>query len=240
MSDSAFMPTTKGELSRIFGLLGKPPVLSSENEEQFGETFYQVAECVRPENMVEMIYLWHFVCASWTIKRYIRHGTVTVERFAQQTRDFRAQRSKLREERRSVKTSREVNKLTEGPPDMAQLVQLERNFEEMHTDTDAIFVTADLERDHNRALAQSILFQEQLNALIVSQTRIRDEALRQLELYRKGLGKLVNDATEAALKELPDDEGLVQAADAPSIVPTDEEDGTAVAPTHETPVTGGA
>ena len=222
MNTNIFNPKTKGELSRIFGLLGKPPVLSSEDEKKFGEMLYQITECVQPQNMVEMIYLWHFVCAAWIINRYIRHGTVLIERLAQQYREFRAQRTKLREQRRSVQMSHEVDKLTLGPADVAHMVQLDRIHEEGVNDIDAIFEMSDLERDHNKAMAQSMLLQEQLNALVVSQTRIRDEALRQLDLYRKGLGKLASDATDAALERQSDDEGATDAVDAPSIVPGDD------------------
>jgi hypothetical protein len=239
MSNTTLMPTTKGELSRIFGLLGKPPVLSSEDEKQFGEVLYQVVECVEPRDMVEMIHMWHFVCASWIVNRYTRHGTVAVERFAQQSRDFRAQRAKLRAERQQVQMSREVDKLTQGPTDLAQMVQLEGKFEDMVADTDAIFHTADLERDHNRALQQSIVFQQQLDALIVSQTRIRDEALRQLDLYRKGLGKLASEATDAALNG-QSDEGTTEEVDAPSIVPGDDAELAANAGVNELPGNGSA
>jgi hypothetical protein len=239
MNTKIFTPTTKGELSRIFGLLGKPPVLSSEDERQFGEVFYQVVECVEPRDMVEMIYSWHFVCASWTIKRYIRHGTVVIERFAQQNREFRAQRAKLRDQRRSAQMSREVDKLTQGPADVAHMVQLERIHEEGVNDIDAVFEASDLERDHNKSLAQSMLLQEQLNALVVSQTRIRDEALRQLDLYRKGLGKLASDATDAALNGRSDEEDTTDVVDAPSIVPS--ADGAAAnAIVNELPGNGGA
>jgi hypothetical protein len=239
MNTKFFNPTTKGELSRIFGLLGEPPVLSSEDEKRFGETFYQVTECVQPRDMVEMIYLWHFVCASWITKRYIRHGTVVIERRAHENREFRAQRAKLREQRRSAQMSREVDKLTQGPADVAHMVQLERIHEEGVNDVDAVFETSDLERDHNKALAQGILLQEQFNALMVSQSRIRDEALRQLDLYRKGLGKVANDATDAALNGRSDEEDTTDVVDAPSIVPG--ADGAAAnAIVNELPGNGGA
>jgi biopolymer transport protein ExbB/TolQ len=227
----------KALLSSVI-FFGKPPVLSSEDEKQFGETFHQVAECVQPKDMVEMIYLWHFVCASWIIWRYIRHSTVAIERFAKQNREFRVQRAKLREERRSAQMSREVEKLTEGPADVARMAQLERVHEDTINDTDAIFETSDLERDHNKALAQSILFQQQLNALIVSQTRIRDEALRQLDLYRKGLGKLASDATDAALKSRSEGGSAMETVDAPSIVPGTNMGVTAGALLNEGPDNG--
>ena len=222
-------------------LFGKPPVLSSEDEKQFTELFHHVADCVKPQNMVEMIYLRHFVCATWLTNRYMRHMTVAIERFAMQNREFRAQRAKFREQRQSAQVSREIDKLTESPADVAQLVQLERNHEGIIGDTDDIFAAADLERDHNKALQQSIALQEQLNALIVAQSRIRDEALRQLELFRKGLGSLAKETTESILARQSDEHhDLPNAGDAPPIAPSDDEGATAPAASETSSENGGA
>ena len=239
MQHETINPKTKPELLSSIALFGKPPVLSSEDEKHFTELFHHVADCVKPRDMVEMIYLWHFVCATWLSNRYVRHMTVAIERFAKQNREFRAQRAKLRELRQSAQVSREIGKLTESPADVAQLVQFERSHEGMVGDTDAIFAAADLERDHNKALQQSIALQEQLNTLIVAQTRIRDEALRQLELFRKGLGALAKETTESILARQSDEHHeLPTAGDAPPIVPSD--DGGAAAPTaSETPSENG-
>ena len=231
--------TEKENVLSSFALFGKPPVLSSEDAKQFNELFHQVADCVKPQNVVEMIFLWQFVCATWLSNRYMRHTTVAIERFAKQNREFREQRAKLREQRQSAQVSREIDKLTESPADVAQLVQLERNFEGMVGDTDAILAAMDLERDHNKALAQSITLQEQLNALIVAQTRIRDEALRHLELFRKGLGSLAKETTESVLARQADEHhDLPTAGDAPPIAPSHEE-GAVVPPASEMPSENG-
>lgn len=233
--------TRKEKLLRSVALFGKPPVPSSEDEKQFTELFHHVADCVRPQNMVEMIYLRHFGCATWLINRYTRHMTVAIERFAKQNRDFRAQRAKLREQHQSAQVSREIDKLTESPADVAQLVQLERNHEDMVCDTDAIFAAADLERDHNKALQQSIALQEQLNALIVAQSRIRDEALRQLELFRKGLGSLAKETTDSILARQSDEHhDLPNAGDAPPIAPSADEGAAAPAVSETSSENGGA
>jgi hypothetical protein len=233
--------TENEKLLGSIALLGKPPVLSSEDEKQFTELFYQVADCVKPQNMVEMIYQWRFNCATWLINRYTRHSTVAIERFAKQNREFRAQRAKLREQRQSAQVSREIDKLTESPADLAGLVQLERNHEDIVRDTDAIFAAADLERDHNKALQQSMALQEQLNALIVAQSRIRDEALRQLELFRKGLGSLAKETTESILaRQADEDTHLPTAADAPPIAPSDDEGAVARAASETSSENGDA
>ena len=239
MNAQTTVSKTKAELLSSVALFGKPPVLSSEDEKQFSELFHHVADCVKPQNMVEIIFLWHLVCATWLINRYMRHETLAIERFANQNREFCAQRAKFREQRESTQVSREIEKLTESPADVAQLVQLERTHGDMVVDTDTIFAAADLERDHNKALQQSIVLHEQLNALIVAQTRIRNEALRQLELFRNGLGSLAKETAESILGRQADEHhDLPTAGDAPPIAPSDDE-GAVVPPASEMPSENG-
>ena len=73
---------SEAELLRCLALLGSPPVLSSENPEHYKEIYRLVAACVKPQNMIEVINLWHYTCASWFIKRYLRHATLAIERQA--------------------------------------------------------------------------------------------------------------------------------------------------------------
>ena len=174
-----------------------------------------------PRNMVEVIYLWHFVCASWLVKRYGRHAAVSIERQAQETLKFHAERAKLRQQRRLDRENKEVEKLVQTPADVAHLVRLENNFDAMVTETDAI-LEGTTERDHNKALQHGIVLQEQYNALIISQTAIRNESLRQLELFRKGLGQMASEATEKILEgECTEVKDLLHEANAPSIAPSE-------------------
>jgi hypothetical protein len=214
-------PMSEAEILRCWALLGPAPILSSEDCKDFEETFRLVARCVQPHNMIEVVYLWHFVCASWLIKRYSRHATVAIERVAQDTRKFHAERARLRQQRQSNQVCVEVEKLTQTPADVAQLVRMENNFDAMVKETDAIFEGI-TEREHNKALQQNIVFQEQLNALIISQTAIRNDSLRQLELFRIGLGQLAAEVTEKILDgESKEVTALPHEADALSIVPSE-------------------
>ena len=166
---------SEAELLRCLALLGPPPILSSEDRKDFEEIFRLVAQCVGPRNMVEVIYLWHFVCASWFIKRYGRHAAVSIERHAQETFKFHAERAKLRQQRTLDREKKEVEKLVQTPADVAHLVPVGEQLQAMVPETDAI-LEGTSERDHNRALQQGIVLQEQYNALIISQTAIRSIA----------------------------------------------------------------
>jgi hypothetical protein len=220
MASNSIKPMGKAELLSGLALLGRPPVLSSEDEKHFEQLFWMVADCIKPENMIEVIYLWHFVCASWIIKRYMRHSTVAIERRYLAQRSLLPLRAKIRQARREDQVSHEVDKLVQTPPDIARLSQLEDNMIDLVKDTDAIHESAMLERQHNKALEQTIAFQERLNTLIISQTAIRNDALRQLELVRMGLGLRAEEATERILEgEFAEIKELPAAAEAPSITP---------------------
>ena len=56
------------------------------------------------------------------------------------------------------------------------------------------------ESDHNCALEKSIELQLQLNTLMASATRRRNDALEQLELYRQGLGARTKEVTDRVLE----------------------------------------
>src|SRR5580693_1599975 len=87
---------SEAELLRYLDLLGSPPVLSSENPEHYKEIFLLVAACVKPQNLIEVINIWHYTCSSWFIKRYLRHATLAIERYAAQISAFHAARAALR------------------------------------------------------------------------------------------------------------------------------------------------
>lgn len=217
-------PMNDADLGRCMALLGPAPILSTEDPKHFEEMFQLVVQCVKPLNLPEVMYLWHYVVACWNIKRYTRHATVAIERRHQLNREFLAQRAKAREKRLADLAMKKVQNAGQSPPDVADLVRLEQKITDLATETDDILEGTASERDHNKALEQTMAFQEQLNTLIISQTAIRNDALRQLELFRFGLSQLVEDTTteiiEGQCTEIND---LPQTTDAPLIPSFGEE-----------------
>lgn len=163
MSSKNVEPMNEADTLRRLALLGPPPILSSEDPMHFKEMFRLVAEAVRPRNMIEMICIWHYVCATWIIARYTRHGTVVIERHAQQARLFREQRAKLRQQRKSEREYMEAQRLVQTPADVAQLAHLENNIEVADTDIDDILQSGLSEREHNEAFQRSIVFHDSSN-----------------------------------------------------------------------------
>jgi hypothetical protein len=148
---------------------------------------------------VELILIRHFVYAVWEIERLSRYGTVAIERWYRETLQLRAQQEKLRKARKEDLAWKNAEKNSAKPADIAQLVALEDSFLEVLTDTDEVMERRASEFEHNRAFGQGIVFQERLDKLIASRVARRNDALRQLELYRAGLGQLAQNAASEIL-----------------------------------------
>ena len=72
--------------------------------------------------------------------------------------------------------------------ELNRLLDLEDTVVGMVGDGDKILERTPSEIDHNRALEAGILFQERLDKLINAALARRNDALRQLEIYRDGVG----------------------------------------------------
>jgi len=180
-------------------LFGPPPVLSTEQPEQFEKLFGRMMACLKPRDTVELILIRHFVYAVWEIERLTRYGTVSIERWYRETLQLRAQQGKLQKARKEDLAWKNAQRNSSKPADIAQLVALEDSFLEVLTDTDEIMERRATEFEHNRAFGQGILFQEQLDKLIASRIARRNDALQQLEHYRAGLGQLAQNAANEVL-----------------------------------------
>ena len=106
---------------------------------------------------------------------------------------------KLRKAGKEDLAWKNAEKNSAKPADIAALVALEDSFIDVLTDTDEIMERRASEFEHNRAFGQGIVFQERLDKLIASRVARRNDALRQLELYRAGLGQLAQNAASEIL-----------------------------------------
>jgi hypothetical protein len=215
---------TAAWLAEAKALFGPPPVLSTEDEKQFTQIFDGVIECLKAADMVELINIRHYTYATWMVERCMRHATVAIDRYYRQALEFQVQQAKEQKARKERQVGYKAEQISFNPSDIGHLVTLEDTILESFSDIDELFERKDKELLHNRAFEKGILFQEQLDRLIASQTARQHAALRQLELYRTGLGQKVREATsqiiDAEYKEI--DNGSEPTA-APSLVPSQEE-----------------
>src|SRR5690348_15725287 len=205
---------TKTELAACQALLGPPPVLSTENVENFRGILDWVMECLETSNAVEMLLVWDFVVATWELNRYVRHRALAVERWHAQSLQAMAHHAKLQQARKEERIDRKATEMGVKPADIGHLVALEDKVEDSTSIIDDILQRKPTEREHNRAIEKGITFLEKLDWLINRATARRNGALRELDLYRAGLGARVSAAVDNII------EGTCQDLTAPSEQPS--------------------
>jgi PIN domain nuclease of toxin-antitoxin system len=201
-------------------LLGPPPILSTESAEQFEKVFDQLIDCLELQDMVDGILIREFAVSSWEINRYVRHRTVSFDRSFKQNRDLQVQRLKSQKARKEDLAANLARHLAQSPADISQMEHLETRVTSVDSEIDEILRRTPSELDHNAALEKGIMFHKELEFLITSLTKRRNEALEMLEFYRAGLGKHVANA----MNEILDAEYKVvqeqpQQVGSPSLVP---------------------
>jgi len=210
---------SKEDIAQARELFGPAPILTSEEPKRFDKFYMQLATAIQPRDFTELLLIWHLTCDSWSLSRYTRHATVAIERRYQEHLLFEAQRAQFEEKR---KLSRAGTTFANAVPrDIAELANLEEKFLFTPDEVDEILLRKVSERDHNLGLQRSIVFQDQLDKLINSATRRRDDALNQLETYRAGLGAQAKEAAEQIL-EGEFAEAVPVSSDASALVPLDE------------------
>jgi len=207
------------EIEQLRELFGPPPALASEEPERFEKLFIRLATSIKPQDFMELLLIWHFTCESWNLNRYARHATFSIERRRQEQLYFEAQRAKLQETRRLPRSGTTFANAVAA--DIAALANLEEKVLAVDEEVGEILDRKASERDHNLALQRSIVFQDQLDKLMNSATRRRNDALNQLEIYRTGLGAHAKELAEQIL-DGEFEEAIPIKRNAPALLPPDE------------------
>ena len=180
---------TNAELEAFTTILGSAPILSTEIGECYNIMWENLIQCFKPRDFMELLLIRQVQDETWKIMRYTRHQAVAVERRFRQSLEFQAARTK-EDKARKEKAARDLAEKKGGPvPNFEKLERLEEVVWTTVTDGDDILLRKPKEFDHNRALEEGIVFEEQLDRLINSAHRRRNDALQQLETYRDGLGQ---------------------------------------------------
>jgi hypothetical protein len=194
------MKNAKVDIAKIEALSGPPSVLRSEDRELYENIRDRFMACFAPEDVLE----WHLVNRlieeAWFIKRYTRHQTVAVERWYQQSLEFQAQRVKAQSARKETLANSLADRMTQRPPEVADLLHLEGKVLDSAAELDEILLRTPSELQHNRALEKSMLFQGQLDKLVAGATKRFNDTLDLFEHYREGLGQRLRRVAEEVLK----------------------------------------
>jgi len=219
---------TKQQLTEFSALFGPPPVLSSENDENYEAMCNHLMDCLGPVDFLEVLLIKTVLNESWKLIRYYRHQAVGTERRFRQSLAFQGERRRELTARREA-LARELAEKTGRPlTDFDKLVHLEEVVSSVVDDVDRILDRGATETQHNQALADGIAFQEQLDRLITAAIARRNDALETLELYRNGLGqtwrRISDEVIEGSVLEISGPEKQVEA---PPVAPESAEASTA-------------
>jgi hypothetical protein len=190
---------SKVGLSDMKALLPPVPVLATESQEQFEKIFDQVVTALRVEDMVELILVRDFVLPSWEIARYTRHRAVAFDRKFKNIVVEQFSHLRDQKERREARAKRLAEYIGQRPADVSHLEKLDDTVMESREDINQILKRTPGELTYNRALENSIGFHKDLELLIASMTKRRDQALEMLNHYRRGLGRRAEQATKEIL-----------------------------------------
>jgi hypothetical protein len=199
-------PLLKRHLKRLRPLFGPSPVLSTERHVDYENLYNQYVAHFEPKDVFELMLLIYLINAVWLIKRYMRHQTLGIERWHQQSLDFQAKRKKSQHDKKATLVYRDAEATTSKPADIIQLIMLEDVCDGTVADVDEIVEQRPSELAHNRALELGSAFQEQLDKWINSAIARFYKTLDVLEGYRAGsgdrLGRLTDQIVDAECREV--------------------------------------
>jgi hypothetical protein len=236
MKNKRIEPMDETDLQRNVALLGRPPVLSTEDVEAFKKLFVEIAKCFKVSDILMLELAWQYAVNIWFIRRLMTHSTIAIERWYVRNRDTEIVQAQIKNAQYERQLQSKAQQMSRNPADVAEMAALEKKISNTVVDIDRIFAHKATEMDHNRAIQVSAELQMNLEQLINGATRRRNEAFYLLEQYSAGLGRTVEEAfdkiVDAEFEELQnetkirtesklEDQSVITAA--PSIAPTGDE-----------------
>jgi len=223
MTSTSRAKLSKRGLKTMRAMFGPPPVLRTESHVQYKALFDRYMELFQPEDILELTLIMHLVNDLWLIKRYMRHQTLGIERWHQQSLGFQTQRQRSQDARKEHRAREKAEAMTLKPNDIAKLVHLEDNIETVVSDIDEIADRRPAELEHNHALEQGSAFQEQLDKWRTTAMARFYKTVELFEHYRQGLGQrlrqVADQIIDAEYKEVDADCAQVPA---PPLAPSDQ------------------
>jgi len=207
---------TKEQLMQFGALFGPPAVLTTESSDRYDAIWNALLETLVPRDFLEMLLIKQVQVETWKWLRYNHHQSLGIERRFRQSLEFQIARRKEQKARREALARDLAEKSGRPVTDFDRLLDLEGIVESTITDTDELLSRIPTEIEHNKALEDGIVFQEQLDKLGSHALRRRNQALELLELYREGLGQYWQRLSDAII------DGV--AAEAPPMAPVEVSD----------------
>ena len=165
-------------------LLAVLRLLARANFSPMGPRF---AAC--PRDFMELLLIRQVQNETWRILRYTRHRTLGIDRRFRESLELQTRAQKEQAARRGALAKELAKQTGRSETELAQVLYLRGIVMSSVDDVDAILSREPTEIEHNKALEAGIVFQEQLDRLINSSLKRRNEAIEQLDFYRAGFGQ---------------------------------------------------
>jgi hypothetical protein len=223
VSSTSRAKLSKRGLKTMRAMFGPPPVLRSESHVQYMAIYDRYIELFDPHDVLELTLLTHLVNDVWLIKRYLRHQTLGIERWHQQSLAFQTQRQRSQDARKEHRAREKAETMTLKPADITELVHLEDNIDTVRSDVNEIVDRRPTELEHNRALEQGSAFQEQLDSWRTTAMVRFNKTLELFEHYREGLGRRLRQVTDQIIDaEYKEVDAARARVPAPPLAPSDQ------------------
>jgi hypothetical protein len=216
------MKLTKTEVAEFSAVLGSAPVLTSESDRDYNEIWENLIVTFAPRDFMELLLIRQVQNETWRILRYTRHQTLGIDRRFRESLELQTRAQKEQAARRGALAKELAKQTGRSETELAQVLYLRGIVMSSVDDVDAILSREPTEIEHNKALEAGIVFQEQLDRLINSSLKRRNEAIEQLDFYRAGFGQRWREISDQILNAEATEIEEAKQIMAPTLTPRDE------------------
>jgi hypothetical protein len=187
-----------------------------------GQIFSRGAKIRSLRDFMELLLIRQVQNETWKILRYTRHQTLGIDRRFRESLELQVKAQKEQAARRGALAKELAQQTGRSETELARVLYLRGIVMSSVDDVDAILDREPTEIEHNKALEAGIVFQEQLDRLINSSLKRRNEAIEQLDFYRAGFGQRWREISDQILDAEATEIGEAKQIMAPTLTPTDE------------------
>ena len=216
------MRLTKTEVAEFSAVLGSAPVLTSESDRDYNEIWENLIVTFAPRDFMELLLIRQVQNETWKSLRYTRHQTLGIDRRFRESLELQTRAQKEQAAPRGALAKELAQQTGRSETELAQLLYLRGIVMSSVDDVDAILDREPTEIEHNKALEAGIVFQEQLDRLINSSLKRRNEAIEQLDFYRAGFGQRWREISDQILNAEATEIEEAKQIMAPTLTPRDE------------------
>lgn len=187
------------DLPTLIRLFGLPPLLCNENAEHFEEMMDRLAACLRPEDFVVSLFVYHVGIETWRLMRFKRYEALMIDRWRGVEQELQQQIAKIKDQHKAEQG--EPPELFKDAPNwsarhFALSPMWDRVESEMHMIQDR-----SLEIKFMGTFERGIDKLQDLELVTAQCQRRLNETYLQIQWYRAGLAQDLRRKSEAIVEE---------------------------------------